>query len=156
MDHIGLAVLVQRQVLADSSAVVFSVNPVNGRLDEIVINASYGLGESVVGGTTTPDTFVVRKDDLEIISRTIGEKRLMTVPVPGGTRELETPALLRGRQSITDEQVIEMAELALRLETATGAPVDVECAVHGGSLYLLQSRPITTLRLSPGAERGTP
>lgn len=156
VDHIGLAVLVQTQVLADSSAVVFSANPVNGHLDEIVINASYGLGESVVGGTTTPDTFVVRKDDLGILSRTIGEKRLMTVPVPGGTRELETPALLRGRQSITDEQVVELAELALRLETATGVPVDVECAVHGGSLYLLQSRPITTLRLSPGAERGTP
>jgi len=154
VDHIGLAVLVQVQVLADSAAVVFSANPINGRLDQIVVNASYGLGESIVGGTTTPDTFVVRKDDLEILTRTIGEKRLMTVPVPGGTRELETPALLRSRPSITDEQVVEMAELALRLETATGAPVDVECAVHDGLLYVLQSRPITTLRPAVGVERG--
>ena len=156
VDHISLAVLVQSQVLADSSAVVFSANPVNGRLDEIVVNASYGLGESIVGGTTTPDTFVVRKSDGEIVSRTIGEKRLMTVPVPGGTREVETPALLRGQQSVTDDVVAAMAELAIRLESATGAPVDIECAVHDGSLYLLQSRPITTLRLIPGAERGTP
>ena len=154
VDHIGLAILVQAQVPADSSAVVFSVNPVNGRRDEIVINASYGLGESIVGGTTTPDTFVVRKNDLEILSRTIGRKQLMTVPVPGGTRELETPALLRGVASVTDAQIAELAELARRLEQATGVPVDIECAVHGDAVHLLQCRPITTLRAPSGAERG--
>ena len=152
VDEVGLAILVQAQILADSAAVVFSANPVNGRLDEIVINASYGLGESIVGGTTTPDTFVVRKSDLEILSRTIGEKRLMTVPVPGGTRELETPALLRVRQSVSNEVALELAALALRLELDTGALVDIECAVKGDDVYLLQSRPITTLRGS-GVER---
>ena len=156
VDHIGLAILVQAQVLADTAAVVFSANPVNGRLDEIVINASYGLGESIVGGTTTPDTFVVSKDDLAIVSRTIGEKRMMTVPVPGGTRELETPALLRDLPSVTDGLVIELAALALRLENGAGVPVDIECAVHDNDVYLLQSRPITTLRADSGAERGDP
>ena len=82
VDHIGLAILIQAQIAADSAAVVFSANPVNGRLDEVVINASYGLGESIVGGTTTPDTFVVRKDGLEIVSRMIGEKALNMSPVP--------------------------------------------------------------------------
>ena len=154
VDHIGLAVLVQRQVLADSAAVVFTANPVNGKLDEIVINASYGLGESIVGGTTTPDTFVVRKSDLVILSRTIGEKRLMTVPEPGGTREVETPALLRGLPSITDGTAVRMAALGRDLETDAGTPVDIECAVCDGTLYLLQSRPITTLRPVPGVERG--
>ena len=146
VEHIGLAILVQQQVLADSAAVVFSANPVTGSLDEIVINASYGLGESIVGGTTTPDTFVVRKSDLDILSRTIGEKRLMTVPVPGGTRELETPSLLRALPSVSDTLVLELAALALRLENDAGAPVDIECAVKGNDIYLLQSRPITTLR----------
>ena len=155
VDHIGLAILVQAQILADSAGVVFSANPINGSLDEIVINMSYGLGESIVGGTTTPDTFIVRKADLEIVSRTIGEKRRMTVPVPGGTRELETPALLRDLPSVTDALVLELAALALRLESDTGVPVDIECAVKGNDVYLLQSRPITTLR-SSGAERGTP
>ncbi len=135
---------------------MFSVNPVNGRRDEIVINASYGLGESIVGGTTTPDTFVVRKNDLEILSRTIGRKQLMTVPVPGGTRELETPALLRGVASVTDAQIAELAGLARRLEQTTGVPVDIECAVHGDAVHLLQCRPITTLRAPSGAERGAP
>jgi phosphoenolpyruvate synthase/pyruvate phosphate dikinase len=152
VDHIGLAILVQSQILADSAGVVFSANPITGSLDEIVITMSYGLGESIVGGTTTPDTFIVRKCDLAIVSRTIGEKRLMTVPVPGGTRELETPAFLRDLPSVTDELVLELAALALRLEADQGAPVDIECAVKGTDVYLLQSRPITTLRQA-GAER---
>ena len=156
VDHIGLAILIQAQVAADTAAVVFSANPVNGRLDEIVINASYGLGESIVGGTTTPDTFVVSKDDLTIVSRTIGEKRLMTVPVPGGTRELETPALLRDLPSVTDNLVLELAALARRLENGAGVPVDIECAIHDNDIYLLQSRPITTLRAGTGVERGDP
>jgi pyruvate, water dikinase len=154
VDHIGLAILVQAQIPADSAAVVFSANPVNGRLDEIVVNASYGLGESIVGGTTTPDTFVIRKPDFEILARTIGQKQLMTVPVPGGTREVETPALLRGLPSVDDDQIVALAALAVALEDAGGVPVDIECAVHDGSVYLLQSRPITTLRSSAGAERG--
>jgi len=153
-DRIGLAILVQAQVLADSSAVVFSANPINGRLDEMVINASYGLGESIVGGTTTPDTFVVRKADFEVLSRTIGQKQLMTVPIPGGTRELETPALLRDLPAVTDEQILALASLALALETAGGTPVDIECAIHDASGFLLQSRPITTLRSTSGVERG--
>jgi phosphoenolpyruvate synthase/pyruvate phosphate dikinase len=156
VDEIGIAILVQAQVAADSAAIVFSANPVNGSLDEIVINASYGLGESIVGGTVTPDTFIVRKADLEIVSRTIGPKHLMTVPVPGGTREYETPALLRGRQSVSDEQIIELAELALALEEGAGMPVDIECAVQDDAVFLLQCRPITTLRTASGAERGTP
>jgi phosphoenolpyruvate synthase/pyruvate phosphate dikinase len=153
VENISLAVLVQAQVLADSAAVVFSANPVNGRLDEVVVNASYGLGESIVGGTTTPDTFVVRKSDLAILSCEIGEKRLMTVPAPGGTREVETPALLRDLPSLPDALVTAMAELAIALETAAGTPLDLECAVKDGSVYLLQSRPITTLRLEPVSER---
>lgn len=153
VDHIGLAVLVQELIPADVSAVVFSANPIDGSLDEIVINASFGLGESIVGGTTTPDTIVVGKEDLRVRSRTIGEKRLMTVVAPGGTKELETPALLCALPCLTDDQAVELAVLARRLEEALGAPVDVECALHGDLLYLLQARPITTLRPGTGPER---
>jgi phosphoenolpyruvate synthase/pyruvate phosphate dikinase len=156
VDEIGIAILVQAQIAADSAAIVFSANPVSGSLDEIVINASYGLGESIVGGTVTPDTFVVSKADLEIVSRTIGPKHLMTVPVPGGTREYETPALLRGRQSVTDGQIVELAELAVTLEGEAGMPVDIECAVQDGAIFLLQCRPITTLQAASGAEQGMP
>jgi len=126
--------------------VVFSANPVTGNRDEVMINASWGLGESIVGGTVTPDTFVVRKSDLAVINRTIADKGCMTVSVPGGTREVDVPRFLRQQAALADEQAVEMAQLALSLETTMGYPVDIECAYASGELYLLQCRPITTLK----------
>jgi len=145
VERLQLAVLVQQLVASDVSAVVFSANPITGSRDEIMINASWGLGESIVGGTVTPDTFIVRKSDLVIISRTIADKQSMTVSVPDGTREVDVPRFLRAQASLNDEQVTEMAKLALTLESTMEYPVDVECAYAGGELYLLQCRPITTL-----------
>jgi pyruvate,water dikinase len=145
VEHIRLAVLVQQLVASDVSAVVFSANPVTGHRDEVLINASWGLGESIVGGTVTPDTFVVRKSDLAVTDRTIAEKQRMTISVPGGTREVDVPRFLRAQPSLSEAQSIEMARLALSLETTMGCAVDVECAYAGGQLYLLQCRPITTL-----------
>jgi phosphoenolpyruvate synthase/pyruvate phosphate dikinase len=141
-----IAVLVQQLVAADVAAVLFSANPITGNRDEVVINASWGLGESIVGGTVTPDTFIVRKSDLTVVQRVIADKQRMTISAPGGTREVDIPRFLRNTTSLNDEQVIEMAKLALTLETTMGHPVDVECAYAEGELYLLQCRPITTLQ----------
>jgi pyruvate, water dikinase len=141
-----IAVFVQQLVASDVSAVVFSANPVAGNRDEIMINASWGLGESIVGGTVTPDTFIVRKSDLEITQRVIADKQHMTVSAPLGTHEVEVPRFLRTETCLADEQVVEMAKLALTLETTMEHPVDVECAYADGELYLLQCRPITTLK----------
>ncbi|HEX6062416.1 MAG TPA: PEP/pyruvate-binding domain-containing protein, partial [Candidatus Limnocylindria bacterium] len=118
-----VAVLVQELVPADAAAIVFSVDPVSGDRGTIVIDACAGLGEQIAAGTVTPDTYAVRKADLAILKRTIVN--------PGAV--------------LDDEQVREVARLAQALETESGAPVDVECAFAAGSLYLLQSRPITTL-----------
>jgi pyruvate, water dikinase len=109
-----------------------------------VINASWGLGESLVGGTVTPDTFVVRKADLAVMSR-IADKERMTVSISGGTREVAVPRFLRHEPSLAEAQVMEVAQLALSLEAIMGYPVDIECAYASGQLYLLQCRPITTL-----------
>jgi pyruvate, water dikinase len=141
-----LAVLVQQLVASDVSAVVFSANPVTGSRDEIMINASWGLGESIVGGTVTPDTFIVHKTDLAITGRIIADKQQMTISAPGGTHEVDVPRFLRTQASLNDEQIVEMAKLALTLEVTMEHPVDVECAYASGELYLLQCRPITTLR----------
>ncbi len=145
VEHVRLAVLVQQLVASDVSSVVFSANPVTGNRDEIMINASWGLGESIVGGTVTPDTFIVHKSDLAITNRTIADKQHMTVSVPDGTREVDVPRFLRAQVSLNDEQVVEMAKLALTLDATMGCAVDVECAYASGELYLLQCRPITTL-----------
>jgi len=142
---VRLAVLVQRLILADASAVVFSANPITGNREEIVVTASWGLGESLVSGTVTPDTWVVRKADLAVQEERIGAKERMTIAVPGGTREVAVPRLLRDRSSLDGAQVAELARLAVRLEEEMGWPVDIEAAFVGDLLYLLQSRPITTL-----------
>ena len=144
-DDVQVAVLVQQLIVADSSAVLFSAHPVTGSRDEIVINASWGLGESIVGGTVTPDTYVVRKADVAVVSRQVAAKRRMTVAVPGGTREVDVPRFLRTHATLTEEQAVEIAHLGLALEATLGRPVDVECAYQAGRLYLLQCRPITTL-----------
>ncbi len=146
VERVRLAVLVQQLVASDVSAVVFSANPITRNRDEVMINASWGLGESIVGGTVTPDTFIVRKSDLAVTDRAIADKQRMTVAIPGGTREVNVPRFLRNEAALADEQVMEMAQLALTLEATMGHPVDIECAYVGGALYLLQCRPITTLK----------
>jgi len=142
---VKLAVLVQRLVLSDASAVVFSANPITGNREEVVVTASWGLGESIVSGTVTPDTWAVRKADLTVDEERIGAKERMTVAAPEGTREVAVPRLLRERASLSGDQVRELAELAVALEGEMGRPVDIEAAFAGELLYLLQCRPITTL-----------
>ena len=144
-ERLQLAVLVQQLVASDVSAVVFSANPITGSRDEIMINASWGLGESIVGGTVTPDTFIVRKSDLAIIQRVIADKHRMTVSISRGTREVDVPHFLRKEATLNDEHVVELAKLARTLEVTMKHPVDVEGAYARGELYLLQCRPITTL-----------
>jgi phosphoenolpyruvate synthase/pyruvate phosphate dikinase len=152
-DGARIAVLVQHLVLADVAGVIFSANPLTGNLEEVVINTSWGLGESVVSGTVTPDTYVVGVSsrapgmaaDLTVRQRDLAEKRKMTVAVAGGTREVDVPRLLWTRPSLDDTQVIEMARLAHSLEQTMGWPVDLEVAYRDDALYLLQCRPITTL-----------
>jgi pyruvate,water dikinase len=141
----GIAVLVQQQVLSDVSIIAFSANPVTGNRAEMVITAAWGLGESLVGGTVTPDTWMVRHDDGALLDERIGEKRRMTVAVDGGVREVDVPRILRGVPALQTEQVAEVARLAAALQVDAGHPVDIECAIAGGQLYLLQCRPITTL-----------
>jgi phosphoenolpyruvate synthase/pyruvate phosphate dikinase len=144
-ERIRPPVLIQQLVMADVSAIIFSANPVTGQRAEIIVTASWGLGESLVGGTVTPDSWVIRKDTLEIIDQRVGDKRRMTVLVDGGTREVDTPRLLRERPALSTVQVRELAQLGIRLEETMDWPVDVECAFADGHLYLLQCRPITTL-----------
>jgi phosphoenolpyruvate synthase/pyruvate phosphate dikinase len=135
--------------------VIFSANPISGNRNEVVVTTSWGLGESVVSGTVTPDTWTVRKADLAVKEERIGAKERMTVAVTGGTREVTVPRLLRERTSLSRAQVTELAELVVELEEKVGQPVDIETAFAGDLLYLLQCRPITTLDESSLATRAT-
>jgi len=141
----GLAVLVQQLVQADASAVVFSANPVTATREQVVLTSTWGLGESLVGGTVSPDSYLVRKSDLAMELRHIATKRRMTVLVEGGTAEVDVPAGLQQQPAVDDSQVLEAVRLAIELERTFGWPVDIECAWERATLYLLQCRPITTL-----------
>lgn len=145
-EGVRVAVLVQQLLASNVSAVVFSANPVTGSRGEIVVTASWGLGESLVSATTTPDTWVVRKEDLAIVRESLGAKERMTVAVPGGTREIPVPRLMRRKFCLTPERVVELARLAASLDVQLGRPVDIEAAYFEDRLYLLQCRPITALR----------
>jgi pyruvate, water dikinase len=139
------AVLVQWLVPADAAGVVFTAHPVTGARDEIVVNAAWGLGESVVSGTVTPDAIVVGRDDLAVREHAVAEKRVMTVAVPGGTREVPVSGRLARMPAVDAAQACAAARLAAALECETGRPVDLEVAWAGPDLFLLQCRPITTL-----------
>ena len=144
-ESLGVAVLVQQLIPAEVSGVVFSANPISGNRDEVMINATWGLGESLVSGKVTPDTLLAQKSDLKIKDSQIGEKGLMTVLTEGGTEEVRVPRAQRQAPSLDDEKTGEIAKLAIDLEQEMGWPVDLEFAYYANDLYLLQCRPITTL-----------
>jgi phosphohistidine swiveling domain-containing protein len=147
IEAVRVAVLVQQFVPADVSAVVFSADPVSGRDDEVVIDANWGLGESIVAGRATPDTYVVRKREPAIVSRAIADKRVITIAAARGTRDVTVPRVLRRRPVLDEARAIELTVLARNLEARLGWPVDIECSYRGEDLHLLQCRPLTTLRV---------
>jgi pyruvate,water dikinase len=99
----------------------------------------------VVSGTVTPDAIVVGRDDLAVRAHTVGDKRRMTVAVPGGVREVGVPGRLARMPAVSAVQASRAAALAIALERETGRPVDLEVAWAGPDIFLLQCRPITTL-----------
>lgn len=140
-----VAVLVQQLVAADVAFVAFSTHPVTGDQTEVVVDASWGLGASIVDATVTPDTYHVRKSDGAVTDRQVNDKARMTVLRPIGVVEVKVPRALRRRPALTTDQARSIARLATRLEVEMGWPVDVEGAIDGDGLHLLQCRPISTV-----------
>lgn len=146
----SVAVLIQQFILADVSAVVFSADPLSGSRADVLINATWGLGESLVGGTVTPDLYRVRKMTLEMVDQQVADKTCMTVACSTGTCEVPVPRAMRKEPALDNEQIKDLARLAVTLERNMGWPVDLECVFRQRSLYLLQCRPITTVAESTG------
>jgi pyruvate,water dikinase len=140
---VQLAVVIQRMVQSEVAGVMFTANPVTGRRHEYVIDASPGLGESVVSGAVNPDHFVVQGN--KIVERRLGDKRLVIRSLPGGgTEHVEQEA--SDEACVSDEQVLALAKLGEKVEQHYDSPQDTEWAIDAdGELWLTQSRPITTL-----------
>ncbi len=143
--EVALAVVVQAMVEADAAGVMFTANPTNGRRDEVVLSAAWGLGESVVSGSVTTDDLVVEKSTLHVTSRTTADKAVMTVYAGERTREVAVPPQRRGGPVLDDKAAAALAELGVRIEQHYGAPQDVEWARSGGELFVVQARPVTAL-----------
>ena len=144
-DAVRLAVVVQRMVEAEAAGVMFTANPANGRRDQIVISAAWGLGESVVSGTVTTDDVVVEAGTGWVLSRRTADKEVMTVYADHGTREQPVPAARRRQPVLDDRAAAALAGYGTRIADHFGAPQDIEWARAGGEFFILQSRPITAL-----------
>lgn len=140
-----IAVVVQQMVDSDKAGVMFTVNPSTGE-NVALIEGSWGLGESVVSGTVTPDNYVVNKDNNEILNIVISDKKTMFANDAEGTSvQVPVPEEKRNERVLPDDELIELVEMGKRVQAHYGKPQDTEWAFHNGNLFLLQSRPITTL-----------
>ena len=145
--EMDIAVVIQRHVEATRSGVMFTIDPASGREDQIVIEASLGLGEAVVSGAVSPDRFVVGKHGGSIDVRDIRTKRISVEPgAKGGTETRTLAGAESSRPSLTDEEVLEVARLGRLVESHYGAPQDTEWAIdESGKVWMLQSRPVTAI-----------
>ena len=145
-DEVDIAVVVQTMVDAEKSGVMFTSHPSTGD-PRIIIEAAWGLGEAVVSGAVSPDNYVVDRTTGEVETMTVATKKLMHVKddETGETVEREVPADKRDQQVLTQAEIDRLIELGKQVEDHYGEPQDVEWAVAGGEVYMLQSRPITTI-----------
>lgn len=143
-DHfkVGIAVPVQLMVQSDVSGIMFTVNPLTNNPKEVSIEAGYGLGQPIVSGEITPDQYVVRKKTKEILSKEIMKQTWQY------TIEKKVPISKahQKKQKLSDKRIVELAEIGMRIEEHYGHPQDIEWGMEDNKLYIVQSRPVTTLK----------
>lgn len=143
---VALAVVVQQMIESEKSGVLFTANSVNGRKDEIQINASWGLGESVVSGRVTADSFVCSKDG-KVKSSVCGSKKTQIIYDKEGTKQIAVEEHAQQELCLSDAEITELCKEGVRIENHYGFPMDIEWAIKDGKVYILQARAITTLGL---------
>ena len=148
---VAMAVVVQIMIPSEVSGILFTANPASGDRSEMIVNCSFGLGEAIVSGRVTPDTYIVDRDTLTAKETMIGAKEQMIVSNgEQGTRMENVTAEQKEISSLSKESLTELAALAIRVEKEfDGVPQDIEWAISDGKLWLLQSRPITNLPPEP-------
>ncbi len=148
---ISVAVVVQKMVESEVSGIAFSVHPVTEDYNQLIIEAGFGLGEAIVSGSVTPDSYVVEKEPRNIldINVSIQDRALYRsehASVEHGNNEWRNiPEPKASSQVLTKEQILELSEIIMKIENHYGFPCDIEWAYESGKFYIVQSRPITTL-----------
>jgi pyruvate,water dikinase len=143
---ISVAVVIQKMVNSDASGIAFSVHPVTEDRNQLIIEAGFGLGEAIVSGQITPDSYVVTKEPREIFDKNVATKdRGMFRKEGGGNDWQEIPKEKQEAQTLDDAQILALSETVIGIENHYGFPCDIEWAMEARKIYITQSRPITTL-----------
>ncbi len=143
---ISVAVVIQKMVESKISGVAFSVHPVTQDRNQLIIEAGFGLGEAIVSGQITPDSYVVEKNPRRIIDKNISpQERGFFRSVNGGIEWKDISKEINKKQKLTDKEIFELSELILKIENHYKFPCDIEWAFEKEIFYIVQSRPITTL-----------
>ncbi|RLB42604.1 MAG: hypothetical protein DRH30_04525 [Deltaproteobacteria bacterium] len=151
---VSVGVVIQAMVPTEVSGVLFTANPLTGDAGEVVINAAYGLGSAVVDGRVTPDTYRVDKATGQLRDQIIGDKAQQTVlERSGGVREVAVARAQRERPALSEQQLLQLTDLATRIESHFGDPRDVEWGIAEHQIYVLQARPVVVP--STGSRRGS-
>jgi pyruvate,water dikinase len=146
-DHfrVGIAIVVQEMVASEKSGIMFTIDPVTNDKTKIVIEAIYGLGEMIVQGQVTPDHYEVNKDELKIIQKSIALQEVKLDRVKGQNKDVKIKKDEGSKQKISNNIILELAALGKKLERHYYFPQDSEWAVANGKVYIVQTRPITTI-----------
>ncbi len=144
-NEVALAVVIQLLIEAEAAGILFTANPLNGRRDQMLINASWGLGEAIVGGMVTPDSLTLEKSTQKVITRETAEKLIQTVRVDGGTEEQPIPEDLRKIPVLSAQQATDIALIGNQIEEIFEMPMDIEWTLKDGQFSIVQARPITVL-----------
>jgi pyruvate,water dikinase len=144
--HVSVAVVVQAMVQSEISGIAFTVHPVTEDKNQMIIEAGWGLGEAIVSGSITPDSYVVHKHEHTLCEINLAEQKTMITKLNGKNKVVAVKKNLQNKQKLTGKQIIELAKLCLSVEKHWGFPVDIEWAFAHGKFYIVQSRPITTLK----------
>jgi pyruvate, water dikinase len=143
---VGISVIVQKMVQSDVSGVMFTINPVTNDKDRIIVDAVWGLGEMIVQGSVIPDHYVVQKDTFAILSKEISNQSVQLIKNGEKTDEREVPKSWRDKQKISDDEIVKLAKIAQGLQDHYYFPQDIEWAKEGKNLYIVQTRPVTTMK----------
>lgn len=142
---VGVAVVIQKMVQSEISGISFTVHPVTKDKNQMVIEAGFGLGEAIVGGKITPDTYIISKCDLKILDINIGQQEMMIIRSGAGVKEMDVPKAKQSKQKLSKKQIKDIAKICIQIEKHYKFPQDIEWALEKGKFYITQSRPITTL-----------
>lgn len=147
-DHlkVGIAVPIQRMIQAESSGVVFTLDPLTNDKKKIAIEAGWGLGEAIVSGSINPDHYLVDKKAGKILKKDISAQEWKIARVGQENKHVSIPPSEQKSQKLSDAAIKKLAAIALKIENHYGTPQDIEWAAEKGKLYIVQTRPVTTVK----------